>query len=35
MKTRYTVIDNKTKIKYTYAKWQWVLAFILIYLSGI
>lgn len=32
---RYTVIDHKTNMKHTYAKWQWELAFILIFIAGI
>lgn len=35
MKTRYTVIDHKTNMKHTYAKWQWELAFALIFIAGI
>lgn len=34
-KVRYTVIDNKKSIKSTYTKWQWLLAFALIFIAGI
>lgn len=35
MKTRYTVVDHKKNMMYTYAKWQWELAFALIFMAGI
>jgi hypothetical protein len=35
MKIRYTVIDHKNNIKSTYTKWQWELAFVLIFVAGI
>ena len=35
MKIRYTVIDHKKNMKFTYYKWQWELAFILIFIIGI
>jgi uncharacterized integral membrane protein len=35
MKTRYIVIDKKKNILNTYSKWQWEVAFILIFIAGI
>ena len=35
MKTRYTVIDHKKNMKFTYYKGQWELAFALIFIAGI
>ena len=35
MKTRYTVIDHEKNMKFIYAKWQWKLAFALIFTAGI
>jgi hypothetical protein len=35
MKKRYTVIDHKNSMKHTYTKWEWELAFALIFIVGI
>jgi len=32
---RYTVIDHKKDVESLYHKWEWELAFVLIYLAGV